>query len=141
MFTADWTKSKIISGLRLSKSWHSSSASANFLQWISQALQQFSCRLNADAGIGDTLSVGQCWAVGTDFLISLNQSNWRFANEKLANFASQLNVPSLILQYTEYLRITKAGNHEYDDKLIKYENIVGKYVRILKQKENRLFGG
>ena len=46
-----------------------------------------------------------------DFLISLNQSNWRFANEKLANFASQLNIPSLILQYTEYLRITKAGNH------------------------------
>lgn len=60
----------------------------------------------------------------------MNQSNWRFSSDKLSQLAANMNISSLILQYTEYIRITKSANQEYSQKIKSYEKIISYYLRI-----------
>ena len=68
----------------------------------------------------------------------MNQSNWRFSSDKLSQLASNMNIPSLILQYTEYIRITKSANQEYSQKIKSYEKIISYYLRIFTAKKEQM---
>lgn len=52
------------------------------------------------------------------FLLVFNQSNWRYANEVLnelptTKMSGLANIPSLLLQYLEYIKITYQPNADY----------------------------
>lgn len=91
------------------------------------------------------------------FLLVYNQSNWRnlidwFCNNMntngkrvkgpvLSNNYNSLvssSVPSTILQYLQYIRITKKPNNDYEDKIIKYGELISMYSQLFTLKHSYL---
>lgn len=73
------------------------------------------------------------------FLLVYNQSNWRYFNELLNELASPkssglANIPSLLLQYLEYIRITVNKNEDYETKVHSYYQLLEAYANLLHQK-------
>ena len=56
------------------------------------------------------------------FLLIFNQSNWRYLMEWAFVYSDKLslNIPSVILQYLEYHRITANVSDDYEKKIDKY---------------------
>ena len=52
-------------------------------------------------------------------LFIYNQSNWRYLMEWSYHMGNKigLNIPSVILQYLEYQRITSNSSRDYEDKI------------------------
>ena len=65
-----------------------------------------------------------------------NQSNWRYLIEWTFVYADKVsfNIPSVILQYLEYHRITANASTDYEDKVAKYARFLGLITAILTRK-------
>ena len=65
-----------------------------------------------------------------------NQSNWRYLIEWTFIYADKVsfNIPSVILQYLEYHRITANVSTDYEDKVAKHARFLGLITAILTRK-------
>ena len=65
-----------------------------------------------------------------------NQSNWRYLIEWTFIYADKVsfNIPSVILQYLEYYRITANVSTDYEDKVAKDARVLGLITAILTRK-------
>lgn len=70
------------------------------------------------------------------FLLVFNQSNWRYLMEWSCQVGDRVssNIPSIILQYLEYHRITANSSSDYEDKIAAYQKRLSILTKLIEKK-------
>ncbi len=76
---------------------------------------------------------------GVEFLTIYNPASWRMLIEYLNKQFSSFKLPSLILQYSEYLSITSQPNEHYESFISSKGMIFGKYTKLFMLKLQIIF--